>query len=77
MTIYGLNRTNITNSAFIYQNNVYEQTTNINASVNASNNGIIFTKNELAMLYSNIDINYDAYWSEQFGTNIYFKANPI
>ena len=77
MTIYGLNRTNITNSAFIYQNNVYEQTTNINASVNASNNGIIFTKNELAMLYSNIDINYDAYWSEQMGTNIYFQANPI
>lgn len=46
-------------------------------SVNASDNGIMLVSDAFTVLYSNINVDYDDYWSEQFGTNIYFKANPI
>ena len=28
-------------------------------------------------LYSDIDLLYDGYWTQQLGTNYYFKANPV
>ena len=77
INMYGINDTYVNNSAFIYVDGMYEKTTDINTSVNTNNTGVDFIQDEFLVLYSNIDIGYDAYWSEQMGTNIYFQANPI